>query len=127
MITLARFKRMLKSFQLSANIGEVFYESSDILSYNFTHLSHSAKLSTECKNDGFPGTYYTQAYMTSSMFVGDCSNTDGYGGVGAEQTERGLFISNRETTFTVSGSKMEAPFAGNGPIINVMKGSILSV
>lgn len=50
---------------------------------------------------------YIQAYMTSSMFVGNFSNTDGYGGVGAERTERALFISNRETTFTVSGSKME--------------------
>ena len=64
-----------------------------------------------CENSGGEGTLYTEAKMTTKMFVGVAPNG------AAEQTSRALFFSNREETNTSSGSVREAPFSWNGPVL----------
>ncbi len=94
---------------IGTNIAEVVYLHGSIISYEHSHLVMHDELRTNCLNHGDQGTYYTEALMTSSMFVGSTYS--------AESTSKGLFLSNRETTNTTSGSSREAPFSANGPIV----------
>ena len=64
-----------------------------------------------CKNQGMPGTLYTEAKMTTQMYVRDTA------GNGAENTPRALFFSNRDEINTTSGSQREVAVPWNGPII----------
>jgi hypothetical protein len=62
-----------------------------------------------CENHGSSGSLYTEATMTSLMYIRETN--------AAEGTQKALFFSNNESTFTSSGTSREAPFAWNGPIL----------
>eukprot|EP01038_Epipyxis_sp_PR26KG_P012059 gene12059-16136_t len=95
---------------INTNIAEIVLLSCDIYSYDSDTISPMTLTSpTSCTNDGSDGTYYTEAKMTTSMYIRETS--------AAENTTRAIFLSNRETTNTTSGSPREAPFSWNGPIV----------
>jgi hypothetical protein len=91
------------------NIAEVVFLYGQILNYHHSTMVFVDDINSNCDNHGDQGTYYTEALMTTSMFVGKTYS--------AESTFKGLFLSNRETTNTTSGSSREAPFSANGPIV----------
>ena len=91
------------------NLADVIIRNTTILGTEYIHITPVRELETFCSNDGKNGSLFTEASMTTEMYVRE---TDA-----AEKTNRALFLSNRESTFTASGSAREAPFAWNGPII----------
>jgi hypothetical protein len=99
--------------ELTKKLGVVFAEvfitgiefSEELVETIFPVLGHP----TTCSNPGNNGTYYTEAKMTTKMYVRPTG--------GAERTSNALFLSNREETKTETGSQTEAPFQWNGPTI----------
>lgn len=102
------YQRLLDR-KVGVNVAEVHMVMATVDSIDFSVYSPVDSIYTECNNPGSDGTFYTEAKATSQMYVRET--------VAAEKTTRALFISNRETTNTTSGSEREAPFSANGPIV----------
>lgn len=102
------FEKKLSS-KVGMNLAEVVVANASVNSMKITLISPVESVETDCDNQGHPGSFYSEAKMTTDMYV---ANT-----VAAESTNRALFLSNRETTNTSTGSARESPFAGNGPIV----------
>ena len=77
--------------------------------YNNTATDSSP---SSCTNNGGKGSFFVETTMTTKMYIGEG---------GAEGTSKALFLSNRESTRTTSGSDREAPFSWNGPTIRFKK------
>jgi hypothetical protein len=95
--------------KVGTNVADIVVISTHLSGYNHTTIYPVIERLSACSNNGENGTLYLEAMMTSSLVVLPTN--------GAEGTSRALFLSNRESTFTASGSPREAPFAWNGPII----------
>jgi hypothetical protein len=92
------------------NLADVIINQTWISSVVTDWIIHPVhELMTSCVNHGQNGSLYTEATMTSLMYVRET--------IAAEGTQKALFFSNIESTFTSSGSQREAPFAWNGPIL----------
>eukprot|EP01034_Spumella_vulgaris_P021395 gene21395-27425_t len=92
------------------NLAEVILLNTTMHSFErVTSYPQIRTPSETCSNRGSSGSLYTEAMMTTSMYVRPT--------VAAESTKRALFMSNRENTNTSSGSAREVPFSGNGPIV----------
>ncbi len=92
------------------NVAEVVLLNTTIHSFErVTSYPTLRTPSTDCLNSGSSGSLYTEAMMTTSMYVKSTA--------AAEGTLRALFMSNRENTNTSTGSAREVPFSGNGPIV----------
>merc|ERR1711871_96100 len=77
--------------------------------YNHTLTDASP---SNCTNHGGKGSVFIETAMTTNMYVGEG---------GAEGTAKALFLSNRESTRTTTGSDRESPFSWNGPTIRFRK------
>jgi hypothetical protein len=115
-ITATNIKNFIKQLEfkldsnINMNLAEVIMKQGSIDSYIATNtINYESSSPTSCQNNGNPGTLYTQAKMTTAMYVRTT--------IAAENTTRALFLSNRENTNTSTGSFREAPFSGNGPIV----------
>jgi hypothetical protein len=91
------------------NLAAVTLVDAIVTAVNFTTISPIQEFHTSCTNSGAPGTYFSEATMTTSMYVRETN--------AAESTGRALFFSNNEVTNTSSGSLREAPLSWNGPIM----------
>jgi hypothetical protein len=91
------------------NFAQVIMAEATVNSFGYMKIYPTEAISKTCDNPGSDGTLYTEAKATSKMYVAKTN--------GAESTSRALFLSNRETTNTTSGSGREAPFSANGPIV----------
>ena len=94
------------------NFAEVVVLNATVQTYlNDTFITPFIRIPTACNNSGNSGTLYTEAKMTTSMYV----NTT----TAAEGTSRALYFSNRENTNTTTGSAREAPYSWNGPVSSI--------
>jgi len=91
------------------NMAQVVMVSATIDDYSSRTIYSVENVASTCTNGGSSGSLYTEAKMTTNMYVATTS--------AAENTSRALFLSNRENTNTTSGSAREAPFSANGPIV----------
>ncbi|KAJ1438841.1 hypothetical protein B484DRAFT_392074 [Ochromonadaceae sp. CCMP2298] len=94
---------------VGVNLAQVVMVAASIDSFSELSIEPVEDVASTCSNSGSAGTFYTEAKMTTKMYV---ATTDA-----AESTKRALFLSNRETTNTTSGSAREAPFSANGPMV----------
>ena len=94
---------------IGTNVADVLITNTEILNSNYIFIYPVREFTTNCTNNGNGGTLLTEASMTTSMYVRETE--------AAENTKKALYLSNRESSFTASGSAREAPFAWNGPII----------
>jgi hypothetical protein len=91
------------------NFAQVFMMEATVYGHQYTTIYPLEVIQKPCNNPGAEGTVYTEAKATTNMYVARTN--------AAESTSRALFLSNRETTNTTSGSQREAPFSANGPIV----------
>ncbi len=105
------FIQQLFNEKYDYNIAEVYFLNVTLGNYTVKEISTIESIPTECNNNGEDGIIYSQTKTTTSMYVRRTN--------GAEGTSRALFLSNRESTYTDSGSYREAPFSWNGPIIPI--------
>eukprot|EP00981_Chlorochromonas_danica_P011120 scaffold3756_cov180-Ochromonas_danica.AAC.12 len=97
--------------QKRVNIAEFSFLGCSALQYELgTYTQVDKSQPSSCTNSGEAGSYYSEALMTTAMYVSATK--------GAEDTSRALFFSNNEMTNTSTGSLREVPFAWNGPTIS---------
>jgi hypothetical protein len=91
------------------NYAEVLITNFSVINAHHDTIYPFRAIPSQCTNSGSDGSIFTETRMTTSMAVMETN--------GAENTNRAIFMSNRETTNTSSGSQREAPFSWNGPIL----------
>ena len=94
---------------LGVEIARVVVYNATIGSSEYVSVAPTRSIATDCANAGSNGSLYTETKTTTDMYVAATT--------AAEGTAKALFLSNRESTFSTSGSAREAPFSWNGPII----------
>lgn len=109
-LTLLTLKKGMNA-AIGVNIAEFTFIKGQVLnSSSGSYEQIDSTIPAACTNAGGDGTYFSEALMTTSMYVG---STDA-----AEGTSRAFFMSNNEMTNTSTGSPREVPLSWNGPTVS---------
>lgn len=97
---------------LGNNLAEMTLVQAELIGSNLifpTTIILDTDTYPTCTNPGGSGSIRAQALMTTKLSVRSTN--------AAENTNRALYLLNNETTVTPSGTRIEAPYTANGPII----------